>query len=100
MNQKLAERVKHLRVSGPCIHSWRALAEVITDEFPEYTLSLGWTIEGAHGNQLYGMDLQRNACSFLEEEFEDWETEIQQALDEIYDRVEVKQAIEKFKNDN
>jgi hypothetical protein len=58
-----ARRIQELR-TGKIIHSFRRIAEIIEEEFPEYPK--------LHGNQLYGMDLVKNAMktiygkSFLE----------------------------------
>jgi hypothetical protein len=78
--QNVAARVKELRV-GPVIHSWRRIAEIICDEYPAQALADGWeSAEAAHGNQLYGIDLCREAAKVLGEHVDDWEDEIERRL--------------------
>ena len=79
--KEVAERVKFLRVGGEVIHSWRRVAEIICEEFPEQPKRDGWeSVEDAHGNQLYGIDLCRAAAAALGEDVNVWEDEIEKAL--------------------
>lgn len=66
MNQEIAEFVKFLRLGSVC-HSWRRIAELVAEEYPEHAVSQGWpSAEAAHGNQLYGKDLCDEAAEFLD----------------------------------
>lgn len=63
MTQKMAERIAVLRAGYTngrrAMHSWRRLAEMICDEFPEETeINL-------RGNQLYGKELCLSAEKVL-----------------------------------
>lgn len=76
MNRRKAERIELLR-TGPVIHSWRRISEIICDEFPDEDQDLS-------GNQLHGADLCCSAMMFLlgckdlnevpESERERWDT--------------------------
>lgn len=76
MNLKKAERIELLR-TGPVMHSWRRISEIICAEFPDEDKELS-------GNQLHGVDLCREAMMFLlgckdlkdvpESERERWDT--------------------------
>lgn len=53
-----AYRVKQLR-AGRVMHSWRRIAEIYCDEFPYLAKKF------LRGNQIYGMDLCRDAAERL-----------------------------------
>lgn len=57
MDRKKAERIEYLRC-GPKMHSWRRIAEIICEEFPD-------EVQELHGNQMHGIDLCRDAMMFL-----------------------------------
>lgn len=59
MNRKKAERIQFLR-TGPVMHSWRRISEIICDEFPDDPEE--WR---DRGNQFHGIDLCRDAMMFL-----------------------------------
>lgn len=74
MTFKMAHRIKFLR-AGPVMHSWRRIAEIICEEFPEETES------ELSGNQLYGKELCKDAMEFIygewskipEDVFKEWD---------------------------
>lgn len=78
MNKEIAQRVKYLLIGDEkedsiCCHSWRALSEVICDEYPDFVLEDGWeTIEDARGNQMHGVDLVARAAYELNENLDSW----------------------------
>lgn len=81
----VAERIRELRTGrvGNVIHSWRRIAEVICEEYPKQISKKAWgTFKSLHGNQLYGIDLCREAAEVLGEDANDWEDEIGLALEE------------------
>lgn len=78
MTIEIALRIQELR-SGNVMHSWRRIAEIVCEEFPDLPVQDGWqTVDAAHGNQLYGKDLCQEAAAFLKVSPEDydyyWET--------------------------
>jgi len=95
LSEKVARRVKELRTGevSDVIHSWRRLAEIICEEFPEQALADGWeSVEAAHGNQLYGIDLCRAAALSLGEDINQWEEDIEKALNSYRDWREKEKA--------
>lgn len=56
MDKEKAERIKSLRV-GNKVSSFRRVAEIIEDEFPQYP--------ELRGNQLHGKDLVVEAMEFI-----------------------------------
>jgi hypothetical protein len=65
MNEELANFIKHLRVSGPRSHTWRAVAREVAAKFPH--------LDVQSGDQMDGQDLCRYAMVYLKEsEEEGW----------------------------
>ena len=56
-----ANRIQELRIGNP-MHSFRRIAEIIEEEFPEYPELHGNQL---HGNQLHGMDLVLEAMETI-----------------------------------
>ena len=74
MNMKKALRICELR-TGDVMHSWRRIAEVICEEYSGEDQDL-------HGNQLYGIDLCREAMSVIhKKEFKDLDDHIRDEWD-------------------
>ena len=57
MDLRKAKRIEYLR-TGPRIHSWRRISEIICEEFADEDQNLS-------GNQLHGVDLCREAMMTL-----------------------------------
>lgn len=74
MKPIIAERIKTLR-TGNRIHSWRRIAEVICDEFPDFVEETYGSIECIYGNQLYGKEMCQDARDVLGISNEQYEKE-------------------------
>lgn len=79
MTKAIAEHIKTLRTCKPH-HSWRRVAEVVCERYPELPVSQGWELEGANGNQLYGIDLLKEAAVVLGESYQEWEEIVDKAF--------------------
>ncbi len=68
LTKEQAERIKVLR-TGQRVHSWRRIAEVFCDEFPDSA------DKDLYGNQLYGIELCEVAADTLGISREDYDKE-------------------------
>jgi hypothetical protein len=68
MNKMLAVRVKELRC-GPICHSWRRIAEIISEEYPNLD-GLVWVDEDKqiNGIQMAGQELCQQSAVFFGED--------------------------------
>lgn len=74
MTEEIAQWIEYLR-TGPIMHSWRSISEIICDDYPEFVEGQGWEVDVVRGNQLHGVDLCREAQDYLgvtKDEREKW----------------------------
>lgn len=67
-NKLIAEHIKLLR-TGPVMHSFRRLSEVICEVYPEFIKERHE--EGLEGVQMHGEELCRWACDVLGESYDE-----------------------------